>query len=164
MQCYLQISADKSTRCRALKIARHPSGHAICHPQVGTGVESLVQFKDVYRKFKHAANLLIDTTGAPSEALSSGQATSQSGGTAGGGGAAARPDLSTVNSRGIRSSSLVLRPTEDTHLNRFLSKTRSALRRKGKILHRMLVGRWGWLLAADIYLAYHYNGATSTWY
>lgn len=123
-----------------------------------------MQFKDVYRKFKHAANLLIDTTGAPSEALSSGQATSQSGGTAGGGGAAARPDLSTVNSRGIRSSSLVLRPTEDTHLNRFLSKTRSALRRKGKILHRMLVGRWGWLLAADIYLAYHYNGATSTWY
>lgn len=102
-----------------------------------------MQFKDVYRKFKHAANLLIDTTGAPSEALSSGQATSQSGGTAGGGGAAARPDLSTVNSRGIRSSSLVLRPTEDTHLNRFLSKTRSALRRKGKILHRMLVGRWG---------------------
>lgn len=121
------------------------------------GVEALVQFKDVYRQFKEVANNMIEHQ--QQDAMAKQQLLKDE---LGGGGAAVRaqednappPSVMRVNSRGMRSSSMVLRQTDDAQLNHFLSKTRSVLRRKGKILHRILVrGREEGAVRATVWCA-----------
>lgn len=121
------------------------------------GVEALVHFKDVYRQFKEVANNMIEHQ--QQDAMAKQQLLKDE---LGGGGAAVRaqednappPSVMRVNSRGMRSSSMVLRQTDDAQLNHFLSKTRSVLRRKGKILHRILVrGREEGAVRATVWCA-----------